>query len=118
MENPDWEERVYQEAQLLLGNDQLTFEQLNGCGFNDIRRVKRETLRLLPPGYLRTREAAYDEYLGEYHIPRGSIIFVSPYTLHRMEELENQMALAAENLEFEKAADLRDEIELLRRELK
>ncbi len=34
-----------------------------------------------------------------------------------MEELERQMELAAENLEFEKAADLRDEIELLRREL-
>ena len=34
-----------------------------------------------------------------------------------MEELEAQMELAAENLEFEKAADLRDEIELLRREL-
>jgi len=32
-----------------------------------------------------------------------------------MEELEQQMELAAENLEFEKAADLRDEIELLRR---
>ncbi|PIR49048.1 excinuclease ABC subunit B [Candidatus Peregrinibacteria bacterium CG10_big_fil_rev_8_21_14_0_10_55_24] len=30
-------------------------------------------------------------------------------------ELEEQMELAAENLEFEKAADLRDEIELLRR---
>jgi excinuclease ABC subunit B len=35
-----------------------------------------------------------------------------------MEELENQMELAAQNLEFEKAADLRDEIELLRREVK
>jgi excinuclease ABC subunit B len=33
-----------------------------------------------------------------------------------MEELEQQMELAAQNLEFEKAADLRDEIELLRRE--
>jgi excinuclease ABC subunit B len=32
-----------------------------------------------------------------------------------MEELEQQMELAAENLEFEKAADLRDEIEMLRR---
>lgn len=31
-------------------------------------------------------------------------------------ELEQQMELAAENLEYEKAADLRDEIELLRRE--
>ncbi len=35
-----------------------------------------------------------------------------------IDELEAQMALAAENMEFEKAADLRDEIELLRREVK
>lgn len=35
-----------------------------------------------------------------------------------IEELEAQMALAAENMEFEKAADLRDEVELLKRELK
>ncbi len=34
-----------------------------------------------------------------------------------MEELEAQMDLAAQNMEFEKAADLRDEIELLRREV-
>lgn len=34
-----------------------------------------------------------------------------------MVELEEQMELASENLEFEKAADLRDEIELLRREM-
>lgn len=33
-----------------------------------------------------------------------------------IQELENQMALAAENLEFERAADIRDEIELLKRE--
>ena len=34
-----------------------------------------------------------------------------------VEELEAQMELAAQNLEFEKAADLRDEVELLKREL-
>jgi len=34
-----------------------------------------------------------------------------------LEDLEAQMELAAQNLEFEKAADLRDEMELLRREL-
>jgi len=33
-----------------------------------------------------------------------------------MEELEQQMELASQNLQFEQAADLRDEIELLRRE--
>ncbi len=37
--------------------------------------------------------------------------------LRLMEELKMQMALASENMEFEKAADLRDEIELLKREL-
>ncbi len=35
-----------------------------------------------------------------------------------MDELERQMDIASQNLEFEKAADLRDEIELIRRELK
>jgi excinuclease ABC subunit B len=34
-----------------------------------------------------------------------------------LEELEAQMELAAQNLEFERAVDLRDEIELLKREL-
>lgn len=34
-----------------------------------------------------------------------------------IEELEQQMDIAAQNLEFEKAADLRDEVELLRREV-
>jgi excinuclease ABC subunit B len=34
-----------------------------------------------------------------------------------IEELNAQMELAAENMEFERAADLRDEIELLRREI-
>lgn len=34
-----------------------------------------------------------------------------------VEELNAQMELAAENMEFEKAADLRDEIELLKREM-
>ena len=34
-----------------------------------------------------------------------------------IESLEQQMDIAAQNMEFEKAADLRDEIELLRREL-
>lgn len=33
-----------------------------------------------------------------------------------IEELENQMELAAQNMEFEKAADLRDEIDLLKRD--
>jgi excinuclease UvrABC nuclease subunit len=31
--------------------------------------------------------------------------------------LERQMELASENLQFEQAADLRDEVELLKREM-
>ena len=35
-----------------------------------------------------------------------------------IEQLEQKMEIASQNMEFEKAADLRDEIELLRREIK
>jgi excinuclease ABC subunit B len=35
---------------------------------------------------------------------------------HLIEDLENQMELAAKNLEFEKAANLRDEIILLKKD--
>lgn len=37
--------------------------------------------------------------------------------LRLIEQLEDQMQIAAQNYEFEKAADLRDEVELLKREL-
>jgi cytochrome P450 len=47
------------------------------------RRIFMEALRLYPPAWLITRSAiAEDEILG-FRIPAGSLIILSPYTLHR-----------------------------------
>jgi cytochrome P450 len=50
------------------------------------QQVLEETLRLYPPVWLFSRRAESDDVLGEYNIPTGSDIYLSPYILHRTEE--------------------------------
>jgi cytochrome P450 len=46
-------------------------------------QVFKETLRLYPPVYAFTRGATAPVHLGEYLIPEGTSVVISPYTLHR-----------------------------------
>jgi cytochrome P450 len=48
-----------------------------------VRQVLDETLRLYPPGWLLTRRALADDTLGEFDVPAGSEILLSPYLIHR-----------------------------------
>ncbi len=45
--------------------------------------VLKETLRLYPPVWLFSRRALAADRLGDYDVPAGSHIFISPYLLHR-----------------------------------
>jgi cytochrome P450 len=47
------------------------------------QQVLQESMRLYPPAWLLSRRAAEDDRIGEYSIPRGSNVFISPYLLHR-----------------------------------
>ena len=38
---------------------------------------------MYPPGWLLTRRAINADHLGEYAIPAGSDVFISPYLVHR-----------------------------------
>jgi cytochrome P450 len=49
-------------------------------------RVLEEVMRLYPPGWLMTRRALNDDWLGEYFVPAGTEIYVSPYFIHRRPE--------------------------------
>ena len=40
-------------------------------------------MRLYPAGWLMTRKALRDDRLGEYFVPAGTEIYVSPYFIHR-----------------------------------
>jgi len=47
------------------------------------RAVVEEALRLYPPAWVVSRRARADDVLAGYPVPRGSLVLVSPYVLHR-----------------------------------
>ncbi len=47
------------------------------------RQVIDEALRLYPPLWLMTRKALNDDHLGEFFVPKGTEIFISPYLIQR-----------------------------------
>lgn len=58
-------------------------------GFDDleqlpyVKQVVEEALRYYPPVWLYTRRAIEDDQLGDYFVPAGTDIFITPYYLHR-----------------------------------
>ncbi|MDZ7661194.1 cytochrome P450 [Thiohalophilus sp.] len=58
-------------------------------GFDDleqlpyVKQVVEEALRYYPPVWLYTRRAIEDDQLGDYFVPAGTDIFITPYFLHR-----------------------------------
>jgi cytochrome P450 len=77
-QNQDVEERLSQE---LRGLEFSNLEDLPR--FSYTRQVIEETLRLFPPGWLMTRKALKDDSLGEYFVPAGTEIYISPYLIQR-----------------------------------
>jgi cytochrome P450 len=51
------------------------------------RQVIDETMRLYPAGWLLTRKARKDDQLGEYFVPAGTEIYISPYFIQRHADL-------------------------------
>jgi cytochrome P450 len=51
------------------------------------RQIIDETMRLYPAGWVVTRKALCDDRLGEYFVPTGTEIYVSPYFIQRHPDL-------------------------------
>lgn len=49
--------------------------------------VIHEALRLFPPVWSLGREAVADDRLGDFHLPAGATVMVSPYAIHRRADL-------------------------------
>jgi len=43
-----------------------------------------EAMRLYPPAWGFSREAIGDDQVGGFHLPRGFLVFVIPFVLHRL----------------------------------
>ncbi|KPI22404.1 Unspecific monooxygenase [Actinobacteria bacterium OK074] len=79
--HPEIRERMHAEIDEVLGDRLPTVEDLARLKFTDA--VYSEALRLYPPAWVLVRRALEDYTANGYHIPRNSVLMVSPYVLHR-----------------------------------
>jgi cytochrome P450 len=80
-QNPDPRERLHEELARVLGGRVPSISDLQELPYN--RMVLDESLRLFPPAWIVGRRALGEDRLGEHVIPAGSVIALSPYTMHR-----------------------------------
>ncbi|RAQ41604.1 cytochrome P450 [Aspergillus flavus] len=67
-------------------HEKIDFTEVDVDRLPYLNNVCRESLRFIPPIPIVTREAASDERLGEYFIPKGTVIHIPINTIHRMPE--------------------------------
>ena len=69
------------ELDAVLGGRAPTLEDLPRLKL--LRMTIEESMRLYPPAWIIARSATGPDEIGGYEIPAGSIVFVSPYVVHR-----------------------------------
>ncbi len=80
-QHPEVEEKLSSELNNLLGSQIPGLDDLPKFAYT--RQVIDEALRLYPAGWLMTRRALKDDHLGDYFVPAGTEIYISPYFIHR-----------------------------------
>jgi cytochrome P450 len=84
-QHPEVEDKLSRELDSLLGSEFPSLDDLPR--FTYTRQVLDEALRLYPPGWLMWRRALKDDQLGDYFVPAGTEIYVSPYLIQRHPDL-------------------------------
>ena len=82
--DPDVQQRLANEV-AGLDMENIQFKDLSKLRFT--RSVFRETLRLYPPVPMMVRRTVQDEVMRDRKVPKGSMIILSPWHLHRHERL-------------------------------
>ncbi|MBV9100882.1 MAG: cytochrome P450 [Candidatus Dormibacteraeota bacterium] len=80
-QHPDVAEQLRSQIADVTGERTLALEDLRALPY--LNAVVKETMRLYPPAWIIGRRALEDDRIGETDIPAGSVVAVSPYTLHR-----------------------------------
>ena len=78
---PDVEAKLHEEIDRVLQRRRPTAADLPSLTFAE--QVVTEAIRLYPPAWIIGRRAIDDYPLGPYVAPKGSLIIMSPYVLHR-----------------------------------
>lgn len=79
-QHPEWAERIQREVDEVLGEAPT----LAAIARLDVtRRVLEEGMRLYPPVWLLARMSTRDHTLAGHYVPKGRLVFVSPWLTHR-----------------------------------
>ena len=78
---PDVVARIRDEVAHVSGSAATSFENIKALGFT--RNVFRETVRLYPPITFLPRVALETTQIGKRRVPRGALVIVAPWVLHR-----------------------------------
>jgi cytochrome P450 len=82
---PDVRARVEREVDEVAGARAFVADDLPRLAFT--RAVVDEAIRLYPPAPLMTRAAIADDFIGNMRIPKGSMVAIAPWVLHRHRRL-------------------------------
>jgi cytochrome P450 len=82
-EHPTIEKRLQEEIYSILGDDRVSVTADDVPKLEYTQKIVTESLRLYPPAWALGRQAINDYEVGGYTIPKGSIILMSQYVLHR-----------------------------------
>ena len=81
-QNPEPLSKVQRELDEVVGGRAVTNADLKNLPY--LEMVVKESLRLLPSVWCFMREPTEEVEVGEYTIPRGGQVFISPYIMHRL----------------------------------
>lgn len=85
-QHPEVEAKLHEEVDRVLTGRQPTLADLKQLPYTLM--VLKEAMRLYPPAWaLNGRMATQDTTIGEHHIPKGTVFFISPYAMHHSEAL-------------------------------
>ena len=80
-QNPEVEKRLHAELDEVLNGRAPTFEDVPRLRYTEM--VFSESMRLYPPAWAIGRLATQDHRIGDYVIPKGSLVLLSQYVMHR-----------------------------------
>ena len=80
-QNPQVEARMHAELDAVLGGRSPAFDDVPQLPYTT--GVFSESLRLYPPAWALGRRALADYEIGGYTVPKGSILLMSPWVMHR-----------------------------------
>jgi cytochrome P450 len=84
-QHSDIERSVADEVARVIGGGRPSFAHIEQLACT--RRVIEESLRLYPPAWGFSRRALSDDEIGGYRVPRGALVFVIPFVIHRRPKL-------------------------------